>query len=350
MALNTEFARHEPCYDRVLLVLTLDKQKMKERILIGTEEDVRLRLENHIDTELICDVTRPLGTLLMEFEHDPDGAWNQHGLSPLRDALHTNRWKQPALEQTSANFLKEKFDTLDPLRQYVAFRIWNDYLLARKPTNREEACERFIRKMSRFTDAFIGNPPLKYDNEGRPLALNLSGRFFRNVPIEDTRLELWYPDTKRTIECVAISRSLYPLVIYYLNRLRDWGLSFRKCKVCGRLFLANSLRYELCSEKCKKKQALQNKREFDERARENNYDLYYKNACQGWRNKINKVKKMDGFPPERLAEILSAFETFKKDALQRKNAVKKGTASINDFRSWLLQQDGRIARLTEASK
>ena len=180
--------------------------------------------------------------------------------------------------------------------------------------------------------------------------MNLSSRFFGNVPIEDTRLELWYPDQKRTVECVAISSSLYPLIIYYLNRLRDWGLSFRKCKVCGRLFLANSLRYELCSEKCKKKQALQNKREFDERARENNYDLYYKNACQGWRNKINKVKKMDGFPPERLSEIQSAFEAFKKEALQRKKVVKKGTASISDFRSWLLQQDGYIARLTEASK
>ena len=350
MALNTEFSRHEPCYDRVLLVLTLDRQKMKERILIGTEEDIRLCLENHISAELICDIARPLGTLLTEFEHDPDGAWNQHGLSPLRDALHTNRWKQPALEQSSTNFLQEKFDTLDPLRQYVAFRIWNDYLLAREPAKREEACERFIRKMSRFTDAFIGNPPLKYDNEGKPLALNLSSRFFGNVPIEDTRLELWYPDQKRTVECVAISSSLYPLIIYYLNRLRDWELSFRKCKVCGRLFLANSLRYELCSEKCKKKQALQNKREFDERARENNYDLYYKNACQGWRNKINKVKKMDGFPPERLSEILSAFEAFKKEALQRKKMVKKGTASISDFRSWLLQQDGYIARLTEASK
>ena len=81
-----------------------------------------------------------------------------------------------------------------------------------------------------------------------------------------------------------------------------------------------------------------------------NYDLYYKNACQGWRNKINKVKKMGGFPPERLEEILSTFEAFKKEALQRKNAVKKGTASISDFRSWLLQQDGYIASLTEVSK
>ena len=26
--------------------------------------------------------------------------------------------------------------------------------------------------------------------------------------------------------------SLYPLITYYLNRLNDWGLCFRQCKVC----------------------------------------------------------------------------------------------------------------------
>ncbi len=31
--MDFEFVRHEPLYDRVLLVLTLDRQKMKERIL-----------------------------------------------------------------------------------------------------------------------------------------------------------------------------------------------------------------------------------------------------------------------------------------------------------------------------
>lgn len=62
-----KFERHEPCFDRVLFVLTLDKKK-------------------------ICDVTRQLGTFLIEFEQDPDGEWNRLGLAPLREALRTNRW------------------------------------------------------------------------------------------------------------------------------------------------------------------------------------------------------------------------------------------------------------------
>ena len=143
-------------------------------------------------------------------------------------------------------------------------------------------------------------------------------------------------------ECVAVYASFYPLITYYLNRLNDWGLCFRRCKVCGRVFLASSQRYELCGDKCRKAQALQNKRDFDERARENNYDLLYKNECQNWRNKINKAAKLDGFPPEQLAVMRAAFEAFKKEALMRKRAVKQKAASPKEFSDWLYRQSNVI--------
>lgn len=327
-----EFIRHKPLYDRILLVLTLDRQKMKERILIGEELQIRFRLQGYTDADVLCDVTRPLGTMLSDFEHDPDGEWNRLGLMPLREALHSNRWKQPGLEQASGDFLAKKYLTYDPVRMYVALRIWNEYLKAREPRDRESACERFMGKMNGFTALFMGNPPLDFDEDtGKPKRLNISTHIYGSAPQEDTRLDLWCPDSKRKMECVAAYSSLYPLIIYYLNRLNDWGLYFRKCKICGKVFLAKSQRYELCSDKCRKKQSLQNKREFDERARENNYDLLYKNECQNWRNKINKAKKTPGFPVDRLEDMLAAFESFKKEALQRKQAVKKKETSPKDF-------------------
>ena len=338
--MDFEFVRHEPLYDRILLVLTLDRQKMKERILIGEELQIRFRLQGYADAEVLCDVTRPLGAMLSAFEHDPDGEWNRFGLMPLREALHSNRWKQPGLEQASGDFLAKKYLTGDPVRMYVALRIWNEYLKAREPRNREAACERFIGKMNGFTALFMGNPPLDFDEDsGKPKRLNISTHIYGSVPQEDTRLDLWYPDSKRNMECVSAYSSLYPLIIYYLNRLNDWGLYFRKCKICGKVFLAKSQRYELCSDKCRKKQSLQNKREFD--------DLLYKNECQNWRNKINKVKKTPGFPADRLEEMLAAFESFKKEALLRKQAVKKKTASPKEFSDWLLQQSNIIVELAE---
>jgi len=92
--------------------------------------------------------------------------------------------------------------------------------------------------------------------------------------------------------------------------------------------MAKSQRYELCSEKCRNKQALQNKREFDERARDNNYDLLYKNECQNWKNKINKAKKTAGFPTARLDEMQFAFDNAYKCGL-----IKSGHIEVA-FWSW----------------
>lgn len=62
--MEMEFARHEPCHDRILFVLTLDRKKMKERILIGSESQIRLRLAGIEETDVLFDETRPLGKLI----------------------------------------------------------------------------------------------------------------------------------------------------------------------------------------------------------------------------------------------------------------------------------------------
>ncbi len=57
---------------------------MKERILIGEEQQIRFRLNGSQNAEVLCDMTRPLGTFLINFERDTDRDWNLYGLSPLR--------------------------------------------------------------------------------------------------------------------------------------------------------------------------------------------------------------------------------------------------------------------------
>ena len=43
--MENQFVRHEPCFERILFILTLDRKKMKERILIGEEQQIRFRLD-----------------------------------------------------------------------------------------------------------------------------------------------------------------------------------------------------------------------------------------------------------------------------------------------------------------
>ena len=87
--MENQFIRHEPCFERILFVLTLDRKKMKERILIGEEQQIRFRLNGSQNAEVLCDMTRPLGTFLINFERDTDRDWNLYGPSPLPNPMET---------------------------------------------------------------------------------------------------------------------------------------------------------------------------------------------------------------------------------------------------------------------
>ncbi len=348
------FVRHQPCGDRIVFVLTLDRKKMKERIMVGNTSQIFSGINGNMDTELLCDMTRPLGTFLTDFENDMQGDWNRFGIMPLYDALHVNRWRQSALEQQAGDFLREKYATPDPVRQYAAVRIWNEYLKTREYRERDVASEQFVSRMGKLTAAFQ-NPVFQNRNQAlfdedtrRARRFELSADFFTRVSVEDLRIELWYPGGGNSqTECAVVYDSFYPMIAYYANRLADWGLKFCKCKVCGNIFLTESLRYEICSGKCRKAQALQNKREFDARARENNYDLLYKNECQSWRNKIRRAERVEGFPADRLLKMQEVFEAFKKEALQRKKQVKGHKMLPQEFMDWLYQQSSVIMELAE---
>ena len=111
-------------------------------------------------------------------------------------------------------------------------------------------------------------------------------------------------------------------------------MEFRACKVCGRQFLADRPRTTLCSDVCRRAQAARNKEAFDRRAKENTYDVLYKNACQTWRNRIRRAGK-EG---RAVRDMEEAFQAFRTRALERKKAVKAGELSLPDFRGWITDQ------------
>lgn len=121
-------------------------------------------------------------------------------------------------------------------------------------------------------------------------------------------------------------------------RLADWSLFFRTCKVCGRVFLAKSQKYTMCSDKCRQKMKTQAKRDFDARAIKNECDHIYKNEAQHWLHYIHRMEKDPDCPPERITEIRSAYEDFIKEAKKRKTAVKNNKSTVAEFRDWTLRQ------------
>lgn len=323
------FKRQDISGERVLFALILDKKPAKERILIGSEMGIARRLRGDDDATVYYDETRPMGTLFMNFRQDGTDDWTDRGFTPLWKALHTNRWNQPALEQAAEDFCGEMYGSGDPLSIYAAIRLWDGYLRARMPRDRETAAEAFRIDLMGLIAPFSAYTPEKLRDRATADAIRLSGT--------DMKIDLWYPP-RTSIECVTAYSSFLPVFLYYHTRLAEWGLYFRSCKVCGRVFLAKSQKYTLCSDKCRKKQGTQAKRDFDARAVENEYDHIYKNEAQRWLHHIHRMEKSDYCSPERIVEIKSAYEDFKIEAKKRKSAVKNGKSTVAEFRSWTLTQ------------
>ena len=331
MTMKYTFGRHDPIPDSIIFVLILDIKRKKERILIGSENCIALRLNGSEEDNIFYDRTAPLGSLLMNFHQDTNRTWNQYGFMPFWDALHSNRWKQPELEKTGFDFLRSKFENGYPLDIYAALRISDGYLRARLPRDRDRAADIFNLEMSPIKDGLMDWT----DEKIRTPKEFYADSAFSKTPV---KIDLWYPTGTPEPECVIAHDSILPVINFYHSRLLAAGQNIRKCKVCGRYFLAESLKYELCSEKCRKEQGKIKKREFDARATENSYDRTYKNECQHWRNIIHRAEKSTDCSPERLAEMKTAFEKFKAEALKKKSAVKNGAMNIRDYESWILSQ------------
>ena len=67
------------------------------------------------------------------------------------------------------------------------------------------------------------------------------------------------------------------------------------------------------------------------------------------RTGVTRSTRQRGQRADRLKGMLTAFEAFKKKALQRKKTVKERTASPKEFTDWMYQQSNIIVGLAEKS-
>lgn len=326
--MDYHFKRQEISGDRVLFALSLDKRSGKERILIGSETEIIKKLWNDPNGAVYYDEVHPIGTLFINKRQDGTD-WTDRGFMPLWDALHTTRWRQPELEQSTADFCTKMYQSGDPLAIFTAIRLWDGYLRAREPRDRDRASELFKIDLMGLISPLEKYSPDELLDRSITDTIRYAG--------DEMKMDVWYP-AQTDMECVTAYRSFLPVIMYYHARLADWSLYFRTCKVCGRAFLAKSQKYTMCSDKCRQKMKTKAKRDFDARAIENEYDHIYKNEAQHWLHYIHRMEKTADCSPERLAEIKSAYESFKIEAKKRKSAVKNGKSTVSEFRDWALQQ------------
>ena len=336
--MDYDFTRREWDFRRIVFALTLGREKMTERIVIGEMNETRRHLSNGAG-EVYCDQTRPLGQLLFNFEADSDRVWNVNA-ERLRESygktfpFEPERWK---MASPVSDWLKDKYATGEPSAMFAAIRTWEEYL--------------YCYSINHGADLLINRLNLLY----RPFFLYSEHKPWQkkadslSQPIHDgeSQVELWCPVNKRPFECVVASASFQPLIYYYLHKMKGWKYIFQTCKVCDKYFLARSKHYELCSDECRKAQAVQAKREYDEKTEGDALEQSYETAYYYWYNRLRKLKREKNPNADKISVVSEAFEAFCKEAVKRKSMAKRGKIEAKEFTDWLFKQQIEADRLIE---
>ena len=337
--MDYDFSKHERDFGKIVFALTLDRKKMTERIVIGEMNEMRRQLEDRTG-DIYYDQTRPLGKLLIDFEADSEREWNRNVM-----ALHesygkvfpfdSERWKMTA---PVSDFLLGKYKNGEPSALFAAIRTWEEYLNC---FNLNHGAELLIQRLGILYRPFF----LYGDN--RPWQEEATAALSKVLRDEEAAVELWYPVAKRSFECVVSSASFLSLIAYYLHKIEEWNFVYQKCKVCDSDFLARSRHYELCSDDCRKKQAVEAKREFDERAKSDRLEQMYEAAYYYWYNRLRKLRRGKTADLEKAAVVGEVFKIFRKEAVNRKGMVKRHEMEPADFYAWLAEQQDVVDRLMD---
>jgi hypothetical protein len=243
------------------------------------------------------------------------------------------RWKMVA---PVSDFLQSKYNSGEPSAMFSAIRTWEEYLNLH---NKNDGSDTLTSRLAMLYKPFRVYAQYKPWQDEAATALSVA------LHDGESQVELWYSVAKRPFETVVAVSSFLPIIFYYTHKIAEWGYIFSECKVCNKYFLARSRHYELCSDKCRKKQAVTAKKEFDERAKGDRIAQLYDGAYQYWYNRWRKLKKGKTANEDLAVAFKVHLDNFCKEAKQKKESARRRGISIADFSSWLAQQQNEADRL-----
>lgn len=329
----------------IIMAIALNRQKEREHIIIGEEYQVRSFLQGNDCAEILYNKEQRLGGFVINHQQQLDEDWNENAIYPLSRAL---KYPLERKNQQAAawEYLAGKEGEEDPICLFTAYMCKYWYLQSLEHGKITIDPGVFEEKIMGLTNSFKQNlwEGKKYyliEKILRKLREIIQFRRFK----KDSEARIWYPRRKQNLEYIVVEDSFYPALLYYLTRLKDWKFCVCQCSVCGKYFIASSGHHSLCSAECRKIKDLQNKREFDERARQKPYNGTCKNTTQRMRNRINRLRKQN-VSQELQEQVDAAFKAFQKEAIERKKAIKTKEDG-KGFVDWLFEQEEIINNLCE---
>ena len=328
----------------VVLAISLDKRRQREHIIIGDSTQVHSYLSGTPNTQLLYDETRPLGTFLNEHEAQSRETWNQYVYSPFGEALSSIFGRADNFGAAIA-YLEPMLHSKDAVCYFTATCALRTYEALQVPLGSNDRRIKYMNYASNISKSFQqivwGD---KKTSTVQQAVDRVQEKMKSNCLRADTTAQIWYPNSRNSSEWILVWESLYPVILYYLQRMSDWDMCFCRCSNCGKVFIADSFHHSLCSPQCKQERNRQNKREYDARAKKNRYDQIYTNTSERIRKRLGSLKKRPDISDASLQEAQEAFREFRKAALQKKKQCKE-EKDLESFQDWLFAQERELERI-----
>jgi len=338
-----------PITDNCIMALYLDFDKNKEHVVVGELAEVQRYLRGYKEANIYGESKRELGTFAKEcFTPMSDEMANVR--IGLGDGIDS---KKSLLFGATQSFLENMYQSDNLCHRFLSIRLWSEYhKMSGVYSKRKKSTED-----KKYEDGFIDRVedltlPYRYPMETDIMEQQCDSpkypmRYFDREYFRHPCGLIWAGNLAND-EYGFASVSLMPLLMYGLKRIYDNHLYFQRCKLCGKLFLAQTANIPTyCGEGCKREGKRLSKQRFDEKAKLADYELAHKNAYMYWYNKVRKLRiEMPG--SEKLAKVEAAFEAFKKENVKRKNEVKSGKVQKKEYTDWLFRQQAIINDLMDS--
>lgn len=314
-----------PITENCVFAIRLDTETEQEHILIGELQEVQRFLAGVENSKVLANKRRPFGSFILECSTP---IVNQ--LADVRAILadSTGKRKSPYFEN-SKEILEDLWNSDNLIYRFIAIRIWQEYKKACNIKNYDLYGE--IEKISLPLMFNLTNDITMWqENDPQNPLYQLDSVYF-----SDPALVLYSAEGAR--EYYTTNGSLFPIIVYYLKTVYNEKTYIQSCKLCGRLFRANTANIPtLCSHECKREQGKINKRRFDEKAKNTPSEMAYKKQYMFCYNRIKKLRK-NAPDTELLAKAEKMFKAFCKEALRLKKQVQSGKLTDTDFENWMFQ-------------
>lgn len=327
--------------------LAMVLSKGYERILIGSSYNIKQVLSGEKSGNLFYDANRPVGAFLIDFEDDrSNGKWKEallylkeaQGIDTLQkiiDAVHGER-RMVTLEEKAQSILQEKYNTGDPVCQFVAIRIWYTYWSIRGCGN-TDTLTTFFERMENLVRPFYRCDEIHYKSR-RVLPDDPIFRWPEVFADCDERMMVYKQELKGTDSYIIADDSLIPLKQYYMDSLEKWRLCIIRCETCGSFFVTRSLKYHYCGASCRKAGDALKREVRMQNSDTKTVEKICRNGYQYWDNRCRKAKTSGSWTEDELYDLNIAFDKFKDQKVLMRQKYKHGEITLQELNNWFISQ------------